>query len=103
MIQVVIYKNHRGFNVTGHSGFAEAGSDIICAAVSTLVINTVNSLEQFTDDEFETFFDEDAAAIEVRFPNEPGKEAKLLLDSLVLGLNDVAESNGYVEIVYEEE
>ncbi|MGI6072034.1 MAG: ribosomal-processing cysteine protease Prp [Lachnospiraceae bacterium] len=107
MIRVSIYKKsglYEGFAVTGHSGYNEFGKDIICAAVSALVINTVNSIENFTEDAFELTSDEEQGMIEVRFKSEPGHDSRLLLDSMVQGLEGVRkESKDYIEIIYKEE
>jgi len=106
MIQVTIIKSdgaYKGFSFSGHSGYAESGSDIVCASISTLVINTINSLEKFTSDSFMSRADEDEALIEVTFDGQLSPEAKLLVDSMILGVSDVAESYGYVEMVYKEE
>ena len=106
MIQVTIQTSsgeYKGFSFYGHSGFAEEGSDIICAAVSALVINTVNSLERFTSDQFDKEIDEDKPLISVRFTDRLSPEGKLLVDSMILGVKDVADSYGYVEMVYKEE
>ena len=89
-----------GFSSKGHAGYAEEGYDIICAAVSVLTVNTINSIEKFTDDAFKA----EAADGMVRwkFTELPlSKEAKLLMDSLVLGLEDIQENYGkkYIKIV----
>ena len=94
MITVEIRKSNGedvGFSSNGHAGYAEEGYDIICAAVSVLTVNTINSIEKFTDDAFKA----EAADGMVRwkFTELPlSKEAKLLLDSLVLGLEDIQEN-----------
>lgn len=73
----------------GHSGYSIEGTDIVCAAVSTLFLTLVNSVSEYTDD-----------LVSVR--GEPGDGAliwrgkisdkgRLLLDSALLGLRDVAE------------
>ena len=79
-----------GMRCSGHSGFSEAGSDIVCAAVSTLVINCINSVETFTEDAFAVESDEAAAWISFRFTGEVSGAGRLLLDSTVLGLENVA-------------
>ena len=73
----------------GHSGYSTEGTDIVCAAVSTLFLTLVNSVSEYTDD-----------LVSVR--GEPGDgdliwrgkisdKGRLLLDSALLGLRDVAE------------
>ena len=103
MITVEIRKSNGeyvGFSSKGHAGYAEEGYDIICAAVSVLTVNTINSIEKFTDDAFKA----EAADGMVRwkFTELPlSKEAKLLMDSLVLGLEDIQENNRkkYIKII----
>ena len=103
MITVEIRKSNGeyvGFSRKGHAGYAEEGYDIICAAVSVLTVNTINSIEKFTDDAFKA----EAADGMVRwkFTELPlSKEAKLLMDSLVLGLEDIQENHGkkYIKII----
>lgn len=89
-----------GFSCKGHAGYADEGYDIICAAVSVLTVNTMNSIEKFTDDAFKA----EAADGMVRwkFTELPlSKESKLLMDSLVLGLEDIQDNYGkkYIKIV----
>jgi len=118
MIKVTIFQdkklNYYGFDVKGHAGYADAGHDIICAAVSMLVINTINAIEAFTKDNTTMVDDEDQGSIEFRFPDKPSsKEARLLLDTMVMGLESIEDVNGqfsddddtrrsYVDIIYKE-
>lgn len=103
MITVEIRKSgeeYTGFSSKGHAGYAEEGFDIICAAVSALTVNTINSIEQFTEDAFKA----EAADGMVRwkFTELPvSKETALLMDSLVLGLENIQETYGkkYIKIV----
>lgn len=93
-----------GFTCMGHSGFAEAGEDIVCAAISVLVINAVNSIERFTQDEISVVTNEEEGLIDVRFHRASGRDATLLLDSMVLGLTEVKEQYGgkYLRFQFEE-
>ena len=116
MIKVTIYKTKRnayyGFDVKGHAEFLEEGRDIVCAAASVLIINTINAIERFTDEETTVVQDEEEASIEFRFPDHAGKEAHLLLDAMVLGLETIEEDNinghqtsqfnAYIDIIFEE-
>ena len=90
-----------GFRVEGHAGYAEAGEDIICAAVSMLVINTINSIEQFTEDVFDLKTDDGIGLIELKMISSISNESKLLLNSLLLGLQAVEENYGkrYIKIL----
>ena len=94
-----------GFDAAGHSGYAQEGEDIVCAGVSALVINALNSIERFTDDETSCVSDEDTGSIEFRFDGIPSHDATLLLDSMILGLEEIEDSNEYeqyIDIIFKE-
>lgn len=95
---------YKGFTVTGHAGYADKGKDIVCAAVSALVINTINSLESLTDDAIKVNSDDDKGLIELEFLSLNSVEAKLLIESLILGLKGIKDSdNGkYICIYFKE-
>ncbi|ROR29266.1 hypothetical protein EDD66_103202 [Mobilisporobacter senegalensis] len=99
MINISIYKNadgvYTGFKSSGHAGFANKGQDIVCAAVSVLVINTINSIETFTSDKFDLIMDEESGLIEFNVLTRISNESILLLKSLVLGLQGIAEDYGH--------
>ena len=102
MIKVTIYKTDRheyaGFDISGHAEYSESGSDIVCAAVSAIVINTINSIDRFTDDKTSCVSDEESGEI-------PSHDASLLLDSMVLGLEQIEDSNEYepyIDIIFKE-
>ncbi len=95
MINVSIFKNAEnlvtGFQVSGHADYSEYGSDVVCAAVSALVINTINSIENFTHDRFTLDQDEKKGFIEFHVVSTLSNNSNLLLSSLVLGLQGIAE------------
>ena len=80
--------SYQGFNCIGHAGYADAGSDIICAAVSVLVFNTLNAIESYTDDTM----------------NVVTNDAKLLLDTMILGLTGIKKQYGkkFLRLKFEE-
>lgn len=88
----------------GHAGFAEAGHDIVCSAVSILVINTFNSIEKLTDCQMEVGSDERVGLITCHFPKGPDAGGRLLLDSMVMGLQSIAEEYGkkYLKLKFKE-
>lgn len=109
MVKVTIYKTGRheytGFDLTGHAGFDDPGRDIVCAAVSVLVINTINSIERFTDDKTSCISDEETGQIKFRFRQIPSHDASLLLDSMILGLEQIEDSSEYepyIDIIFKE-
>ena len=92
MVSVVISKHQNKYiNVTlkGHAGYADHGQDIVCSAVSVLAINTFNSIERFTDDAFQVDASQDGGHMVMAFPKQLSDKSILLLDSLLLGLDEI--------------
>ena len=108
MIQVTVFQSsdgsYKGFRVFGHAGYAESGNDIVCAAVSVLTINTINAIERFTDDPFTLDSDEDSALIDFSFTGHVSGESKLLVDTMVLGIQGLEDDNNeeYIDLIFEE-
>ena len=70
-----------------------------------LSTNTVNSVENLTDDEITCNVDEDTGLLTMSFCGKTiSNESKLLVDSLILGLESIRESYGdtYIKISYKE-
>ena len=108
MTKVIIYKNETdecvGFKAFGHAGYAEEGQDIVCAAISILTMNTMNAIEVFTDTVTDLDLDEDEGMINYRVL-KPTKETTLLLETMVLGLQTMADNNeyaDYIDLIFEE-
>jgi hypothetical protein len=107
MLTVTFYRDPEGtpsgVQVSGHASYADKGEDIVCAAVSVLVTNCVNSIEKFTHDVFECLaVNEEEGFLHFRLKTV-SPDSRLLLDSLLLGLTDTAESYGdYIQIQFEE-
>ncbi len=108
MITITIIKNkssdYIGFKCIGHAEFAEYGEDIVCASVSILVINTINSVEMLLKEPFRCIQDEEQGLIDFRFEQIPGRQAELLLNSMILGLTEVEKQYGkkYILLKFEE-
>ncbi len=108
MIRITIFQNRTqeisGFCCKGHAGYADSGSDIICAAVSVLVINTVNALDRFSDTEFSLETEEDTGKIELHFTKTADHDAKLLVETMILGLQGIQKDYGtkYLTIYFKE-
>ena len=105
MITIKVRKkngSYEEFISKGHAGYAEAGQDIVCAAVSALIITTVNSLEKFTDDKFDV--QEKDGFVSIYFRNNLSERGMLLMDSLLLGLTEIAGSynNRYLTVKVKE-
>jgi uncharacterized protein YsxB (DUF464 family) len=100
MIRSIIWRDKQGrvnrFSVQGHAGAAEYGEDIVCAAVSMLVINAINSAEHLLGVTLAT--DDDVApgdvksSIPVLADQTADDKLQLLLEAMVLGLNQVADT-----------
>ncbi|SFP93730.1 hypothetical protein SAMN02910358_00167 [Lachnospiraceae bacterium XBB1006] len=99
MVNVTIFKKEScgesyisGFHFSGHAGFAESGKDIVCAGISALVLTTINSIETFTDEHFTCEVEEASGDVQFSLIDIPGEKARLLLDSLVLGVTGIQET-----------
>ena len=103
MIHVTIFCNEDkecvGFQTEGHAEYADPGEDIICAAVSVLVINTLNSIEAFAGDEVSFMSDEESGMISYHLTKNPSKEAGLLLNSMILGLQNMVDDENYTDYI----
>ena len=108
MTHVSIIKTRDGrykeFHCIGHSGYANAGEDIVCAAISVLVINTVNSLEHLAAEDFSVVTDEEEGLISCRFHGMINEKSLILLDSMVLGLQQIKKQYGktFIDLTFEE-
>jgi uncharacterized protein YsxB (DUF464 family) len=102
MTKVTIYKNEKeicvGFRTYGHAGYADEGEDIVCAAISILTINTMNAIEKYTDTTASLVADDEEGMIEFRIDN-PSNETTLLLDTMILGLETLADDENYADFI----
>ena len=80
-----------GYEISGHAGYDDSGRDIVCAAISVLATTTHNSIEKLTSDQFGHEEDEESGYMYLMLQDNPSKEAKLLLNSMVLGLIELEE------------
>ena len=112
MIQATIFRNsddsgnvlYKGIVIEGHAGYDDEGHDIVCAAVSALALNFYNSVETFTKDDFEGTAGQEDIQFEFRFPGFISPESRLLMNSLVLGLQNIENDYGrpYIMIRFKE-
>ena len=105
MINITIQTKNHNYKAVfseGHAEYAEAGEDIVCSAVSILLINTANAIEQFTDSFMGA--DSDDGVFSLILKDEPDEKAKVLMDTLVLGLKSIEEEYGeeFVKLDYKE-
>ena len=95
MVTATVVKDPSGyvsFRCSGHAGYMRKGRDIVCSAISALTINTANSIMTLTDTRIDV--NENDGFLSWTFENPPGKEATLLMDSLLIGLRSVNEQYG---------
>ena len=111
MISVTVFVDsehqYESIRMLGHAGLEDdhqEGQELVCAAASALVLNMANSIEQFTDDLFEADQDEEAGGFNFRFTDHISPESRLLMNSLVFGLQNIEEEYGepYIKIRFEE-
>jgi len=105
LIQVRILRRKdgsiHGFEVKGHANFAKHGEDIVCAGVSAVTVGTVNSLEELAGTVMDSRMNDGFLSAYFPADGEQGKDpqAQLLLESMVVMLNSIAESYGkYIQI-----
>ena len=93
----MIYQSNKGeyqrLTCKGHAGYADYGKDIVCASISCLVINTINSLDELVHEKMEITTEESLS-----------DQGKLLMDSLILGLQNIVSDYGkkYLELKFKE-
>lgn len=94
----------KAFEAYGHSGYSFSGTDIVCAAISILVSNTINSLEVLCKEKMNVETDEKKGLMRCVFLQVPSDKSQLLVDSMVLGLQQIHEEYGnkYIDIIFEE-
>lgn len=94
MIEATVLKeqgNPVGVKVLNH------GDPIVCSAVSILMLNCANSIEEFTDAGFSVDISPEGGDMTIKITEfDTLGKARLLLDSLILGLKSI-------EISYKEE
>jgi len=76
----------------------------VCSAVSVLVINTINSIERLTNCQMTVTSEEENGMIKCSFTQKPDEGGRLLLDSMILGLQSIAEEYGkkYLKLKFKE-
>jgi uncharacterized protein YsxB (DUF464 family) len=111
MIRVTVFvdseQHYTGIQMVGHAGLADDhqdGQELVCAAVSALTFNMSNSVEQFTEDSFEVDQEEKTGTFHFRFTSVMSSESRLLMNSLIFGLQDIEEEYGepYIKIRFKE-
>ncbi len=106
MITIKLTKNKEsqitGFTVSGHAGYGEYGTDIVCAAVTTAAMTAVNGLTDVVGLEIMPEVREGFLSCNLpdNLSGEKRHDADVLLSSMVLSLENIAEQYGeYVRIL----
>ena len=99
MVRITFFNqngNCIGFDAKGHAGYDVAGKDIVCSAISVLIVNFINSIEILTEDGFDGKVEEESGDVTFRFLDidSISQDARLLMNSLILGIDGVRESYG---------
>ena len=102
MTKITIFRNQKqeylAFSCVGHAEYADPGQDIVCAAASILVINTINAIEEFTEDDASLISEDETGMISYHL-NHPSKDARLLLNAMILGLEQMVDDDNYAEYI----
>ena len=107
MINITVKKrngSYLDFLSKGHAGYAEEGQDIVCAAASIMVISTINEIEEFPEDDTSLNSEDEMGMISYHL-NHPSKDAQLLLNTMIIGLELMVDDDNYAEymdLTYEE-
>ncbi|NLC11185.1 MAG: ribosomal-processing cysteine protease Prp [Firmicutes bacterium] len=105
MIAVKVQKDEDGnaarVRVEGHAFFARYGQDIVCAAASALTQTTIMAMQKFLSVDPLVEKKEGCLALVVpeHLRQDKKQKAQLLLETMVLGLKEIAASYpGYIEV-----
>ena len=89
MIHTVVFRDQedrvRGFHISGHAGYGQAGEDV--------------AIERLTEDRFSMTADDKKGDMLYSVEGIPSREASLLLEALVLGLEGMADDENYAEYI----
>lgn len=95
MIRVEVYRDPAGlitgYKVSGHSGYAPEGEDIVCAGVTALTETAVLGLRQVASLKPRVELAEGLIRCELpAVAGEQSARAQAILETMVLGLRDIA-------------
>ena len=91
MITVTIVLEAGGivaFDAAGHANFAPHGQDIVCAGVASVVQTAAIGLERVLKRETET--EVAGGKLKLRLTAPPDSETQAILETMVLGLKEIA-------------
>lgn len=98
-------KNNRivSFAVEGHANYAKHGKDIVCAGVSAVSVGTVNAIETLAGVELPVKMKDGWLSSLIPHIADKEKEDKLqlLLESMIVSLDTIAQSYGDHVVVHD--
>ena len=62
------------------------------------MINTINAIEEFTGDDASLISEDEMGMISYHL-NHPSKDARLLLNAMILGLEQMVDDDNYAEYI----
>lgn len=85
-----------GFEARGHSGYAPSGSDIVCGAISALTTAAANGITEILrlPAAVEAADGRLYVMLEARVAGQDLEKARIILDTMALGLASIAETYG---------
>ena len=91
------------FSVEGHANYAKHGEDIVCAGVSAVSVGTVNAIEALAGVELPVKVKDGFVSSSVpSFKDvEVDSKVQLLLESMIVMLDTIAQSYGSHVTVYD--
>jgi uncharacterized protein YsxB (DUF464 family) len=100
MIEVVVNRRPsdrsiRSFQVSGHAEFDKPGKDLVCAGVSSIAVGTVNAIEEVVGIAMQHRMAKGflSAALPDGITEEQERQAALLLESMLVMLRTIRETN----------
>lgn len=90
---ITVQQTKNAIQIIGHANYDEIGKDIVCAAVSALFqtfLLTMDKIKTETKDKY--MYDIKTGESVIMFHEEKSQEAQLLIKSLFIGLEAIAES-----------
>jgi uncharacterized protein YsxB (DUF464 family) len=99
------FGNIIGYSISGHAGFDEYGKDVVCAAVSMAGQMALLGLTQLlsADVQWEMTSGNLNCRLNEQMDDDKMEKCQVILETMVLGLKDVAKQyKSYIDIIEEE-
>lgn len=109
MIKVKVVRDDKSnrilsFAVEGHANYAKHGKDIVCAGVSAVSVGTVNAIEMLAGVELPVKMKDGwlSSKIPIVADAKADEVVQLLLESMIVSLDTIAQSYGDHVAVYDQ-